>query len=557
METTPSPANCLHPWPYVPFSYKPYILQSPVPLHLLPQTLIVHDPWGLVHGKLVDGDHDSFDWTDIPDVTYTYKLRLSKEGQERITESRQAAETAARASSSPHVLLTIAPKSESASDSDSSIAAPVFVTVPPPSPPPSHTPEAHLYISPAQTWGEGHHSIAYEAEWEVPRSILSVSKDSQSQGARICRECVAEAAKKILAEKEARRQSALDAYLASKRVPAGDSDSDDDVIIVGPLRGKVEYVENVTLAAAIDVSRCTTVLDRTPVPSSSSTTLPPKTAPHTVQSEMKEEIGLYRGPVTTIHVDSVPWLLPGQRASICPHSGSRLPGPPTASVRVLAKLSRTGGRHLSQEASIYERLPESMSEHWTGFNVVPPLENPTPLGAIIPNYYGYYVRVREDGSFEDENDCVQAQDKDEDAMDVDDPEAKQVPHEEFFSSILLTENCGGRIDLFQEELDASRDERKECAALLLRLHHFGWVLGACHVGKFLIQFGDHADWPIFKSRNDRRYRISGLSRAWSREDALADGRLEEWETLRQEEVQLCTKMLNLEVPASPGRKDER
>lgn len=439
------------------------MLQSPVPLHLLPQRLIVHDPWGLVHGK-IDGFPDSFNWSDVPDITYTYKLCPSKKGQEIISESRQAAETLAKTPSSPHVLLTITGK---AKDPDH-VPPPILVSVPSPPCPPTQTPgPAHLYLTPEKYWSEGYHSLAYDAEWEVPRSILSVPNESQAHVAKICHQCVSEAAHKILDEKETKRQAILHAYYARKRSRAArappDSDSDEDVIIVGPLRTKLESVEQVTPAASIDISRCTTFVGQPSAPSSSKTKLPDENRRvYTVKPATTKIVETWQGYVTEIHVDTVPWFLPGEKAPNCPHSRRMGPGHlshslPTAPVRVMAKISRTGGPHLSQEASNYESLPRSMSEHWTGFNVVPPLENPTPLGAIIPNYFGYYVRVREDGSLEDEK-CVPPKYEDDDAMDVD-SESKEVPREEYFSPILLMENCGLRIDLFQEELDASRDER--------------------------------------------------------------------------------------------------
>jgi len=39
----------------------------------------------------------------------------------------------------------------------------------------------------------------------------------------------------------------------------------------------------------------------------------------------------------------------------------------------------------------YQKFPKHLFEHWNGYNVVPPLDNPTPVGAVVPQFYGMYV----------------------------------------------------------------------------------------------------------------------------------------------------------------------
>ena len=36
-------------------------------------------------------------------------------------------------------------------------------------------------------------------------------------------------------------------------------------------------------------------------------------------------------------------------------------------------------------------FPDHMFEHWNGYNVIPPLTEPTPVGAVVPQFYGFYV----------------------------------------------------------------------------------------------------------------------------------------------------------------------
>lgn len=47
------------------------------------------------------------------------------------------------------------------------------------------------------------------------------------------------------------------------------------------------------------------------------------------------------------------------------------------------------------EGKIYDAFPEHMMEDWSGLNLVSPIVNPVPVGAVVPKFYGYYVVDRE------------------------------------------------------------------------------------------------------------------------------------------------------------------
>ena len=70
--------------------------------------------------------------------------------------------------------------SDKTSENATSPAIMAFLPLCPP--PPESVPEAHLYLSPTHQVGVGNHSVAYNAEWELPRSMLV--KDV------LCPECI-------------------------------------------------------------------------------------------------------------------------------------------------------------------------------------------------------------------------------------------------------------------------------------------------------------------------------------------------------------------------------
>lgn len=145
-------------------------------------------------------------------------------------------------------------------------------------------------------------------------------------------------------------------------------------------------------------------------------------------------------------------LHPSQWTSILsfPHSCSHLSASPpvlhpsTASVRITAKLSFENDRHLVREATNYQRFDESLFERWSGLQIVPPLKDPTPCGAVVPQFYGFYRPDVDETDDEDER------------MDVDEvgrAGEKEKKKKWYQSNILLLEDCGEPINVDELDID--------------------------------------------------------------------------------------------------------
>ncbi|KAF8903504.1 hypothetical protein CPB84DRAFT_1746211 [Gymnopilus junonius] len=154
-------------------------IQDYIPQHLLPKKLAVHDPWKLLkHMKQCDQDEKE------------YKDKMGKANSVRnsfLADPHSDQELPEG--------MTYTPKSLKSSIKNELGPAkpPVYVIFPPKSP---KTPAnvAHLYLSPEETIGEGHHSFVYRAKLQVPCSLL-VEED-------ICMDCVQENVERILLEED-------------------------------------------------------------------------------------------------------------------------------------------------------------------------------------------------------------------------------------------------------------------------------------------------------------------------------------------------------------------
>lgn len=275
------------------------------------------------------------------------------------------------------------------------VSSPIFVPLPDSvrgkqSSPSFEVPVAHLYLSGAQgrLKGKGHHSLVYEAEWELPRTLLQCisnpGRDSQfvpwETGLRredICWPCVRDALK-----------VRLDEINHSSTTPDESSSTSDD-----------RAMRTITLHP----SQWTSILS----------------FPHS-----------------------------------CSHPSASPPmfHPSTASVRITAKLSFENDRHLVREATNYQRFDDSFFERWSGLQIVPPLKDPTPCGAVVPQFYGFYKPDVDETDDEGER------------MDVEEggrarEEGKKKKW--YQSNILLLEDCGEPINV--DELDI--DDR------YVRFHH--------------------------------------------------------------------------------------
>ena len=101
--------------------------------------------------------------------------------------------------------------------------------------------------------------------------------------------------------------------------------------------------------------------------------------------------------------------------------------------------------HLAHEVKNYQEFPEHFFQNWSGYNLVWPLLHLVPVNALIPQFYSYYVP-----------------DDNKTSCSFDHP---------YLSPILLLEHCGISLD----PATLSLVDREECALLLLRFNHVGWL----------------------------------------------------------------------------------
>ncbi|KLO09419.1 hypothetical protein SCHPADRAFT_566026 [Schizopora paradoxa] len=180
-----------------------------------------------------------------------------------------------------------------------------------------------------------------------------------------------------------------------------------------------------------------------------------------------------------------------QHPPYCEHLDDGIPRPPTAKVSVTAKLAMprfydTGDddiddedhvQHLANEAWCYMNFPAHFSEHWTGYNLVPPIKDPVPVGAVVPQFYGYYRPEKEEKG-------------------------------KFMSPILLLEHCGLQANME----DLTLEERRECWSLLERLHLGGFVHNSVYERNILIQNGPIHYSPFKRSDLHPRFRLIDFGR---------------------------------------------
>jgi hypothetical protein len=114
-------------------------------------------------------------------------------------------------------------------------------------------------------------------------------------------------------------------------------------------------------------------------------------------------------------------------------------------------LSVRGDSHVEWEVHNYQQFPSHFFEHWNGFNIILPLHDPVPVGAVVPQFYGYYLPDQEKKKRPDHEDD------------------NSTPRPAYLSPILLLEDCGTPVK--PEKL--SIDNRQEAASLFYRLHHEG------------------------------------------------------------------------------------
>jgi hypothetical protein len=239
---------------------------------------------------------------------------------------------------------------------------------------PTPVEEAHLYLSPAHAIGVGHHSFVYDAEFEVPRSLLVKEE--------LCMDCVHADVEELLKERVEDLKNARPGKLITKTT------------VIPPYMMTCGPGDDETMYLLEEGSETTTIE--------------------------------YEGPYDVVVQTRVTYQNLA-RAPYCEHLKAREASihPLTTKVSVAAKLSLEYDEHLRLEAYNYQRFPKHFFEHWSGYNIIRPFHHPVPLGAIVPQFYGYYK--------------------------VD--EASRGDGKEYMSPILLIEKCGTPIKFEELSID--------------------------------------------------------------------------------------------------------
>ncbi|KAF9563800.1 hypothetical protein CPC08DRAFT_304843 [Agrocybe pediades] len=439
-----SPSSYPAPWPFEPFRAQDWhpqeklfnfthipTLQEYIPRHLLPKTLVVHDPWGLIHVTGSRGE-SACSWGEMDDIVHTYKLANCSVPDGRCEQDVKAEENLIKEQQAKIDAFLSKPHSDTPMP-DGMLLDPPQVTptlcgpakppvyiVFPPKPLPRAAEEAHLYLSKAARLGVGHHSYVYRAEFEIPRSLVVDEL--------LCKECVMSDVKRILEEQDG---------------------------IHGELRDAKWEEYSGRYVLRVRGTRATTRKfgDRE----------------YEVRGDTREAMVEYEGPYraieTTVKYQSL------ERAPYCKHLRDDNVHPLTAKTRVAAKLSLQYDTQIRAEAKNYQRFPKHFFEHNNGFSIMPPFTKPIPLGAVVPQFYGYYEIDREKST---------------------------VSNYAYCSPILLVEDCGKSIspdELSTEELD-------ECLSLLYRMHDEGWLHGSVYCRNIVWQAGPLSAHPIMRQMDE-------------------------------------------------------
>ncbi|KAF8065394.1 hypothetical protein FPV67DRAFT_1419684 [Lyophyllum atratum] len=530
------PSNYPAPWPLVPFSYQTTPLRSIIDPDRLPKKLIVHDPWNLLavrtqnrYGRAERSPKD-MEWTSRPDRVHVYRLQLSASAEAARLKAKAEAEAKAPSKSSKDPAPELSILSSASGDETSGtekqlggylirppavpgpIPPPIFVQHDLPPRPLAPVPsdpepigEAHLYISPAHPIGKGNHSIVYQAEWELPRSAVLPSPSTDPV---LCKDCVNADVARILKECDGENGEHMDPQWKEM---AG------EVSIIQEGRPPVTFhvVESVNLNNP----------DAKPDGREFS---PPDTCSYRAEFE-----GRVR-PIRT----SVAWQDPAHPT--CEHLSPPVPVPPTVKMRVVAKLSNEDDDHLQRESRNYQKFERHMYEEWSGFNVLPPMHDPVPVGAMVPRFYGYYVPEEEDEEAEhvvevqepvNEGQMTDA-DTSSDAdggsetgekgergdSDARKPVKKEREPRGHFSPILLLEDCGREV----RPGDLTLDQKHEALSFIYRFHHLGWAHGSVYARNLLIQPGPLDVPPSERSKDNPSFRLIDFGRSYHVDDEESD-----------------------------------
>lgn len=571
------------PYPFIPCSHNETpILQQRIPLHLLPQKLHVHDPWNKLTIDKSASDHKT-PWhskvSNRGDIVRTYSLSLAPEGKEAASKAQKLAEMAEDEAAKKESVLHIFPTAKEGPTEEPLIE--VMLPVRPQKR--MQVEEAHLYLSPHAVGFGNHsvvHSVEWElprdifmearlceacveedvreqvqklkdeGKWETllkgptekPEETMqggSEGEPSQASGPKRTtghvtieeHEFAEVTASYVLqgygdTEPDGEKSTdANDAPSSNGNSPVGtasdaaktggaETDVQMDAVDGQDLKpvAKVDQEEAPNVDMEVDDDQLC-ALGSAPKADKGKGKMEQEQDnggeekdSEQNENEQSEEcseeerftlepprvvrIATYSGPVLRIHT-SVKWRSPSEEQ--CNHKKSSFgsePVPRTAVVGVIAKLSIEDDCHLAREAINYQSFPDHFYQHWNGYNVISPIQDPVPVGALCPQFYGYYT--------------------------PDDPTDNRYSRQpRYLSPILLLEHCGREID--PNEL--SQDDKQECASLVLRFHHAGWLHDSFAARNIVWQQGKPTEWPIDRPHSGKSFRLIDFGRSKKSERA--------------------------------------
>lgn len=447
-------------------------LQARIPFHLLPNKLIVHDPWNTlsINGVL---DAEEATIAEKEDIVRVFELSLSEEGKQKQVAEREVAEAADKTRMEKDEWRVILPSVDEPGIVELGKFA-IHAKIPPRPARPTSIPEAHLHIRREDKCGTGNHSAVYFSELELPRWTLVDDE--------LCETCFQTA---LLAEIRERIESGT-LLPSNPEHPSGQYKA-------GEIRRTSEIVQD--LRDGVLVLNSGDRSDNAGPYNSSIRCIP--------REVITEE---YIGPIIYVH-PKISWQNPAY-GPVCEHLRiGGLDPPLTTRVKVCAKLSIQGDLHLAREAENYQAFPSYFFEHWNGYNLVYPIYDPTPCGALV-QFYGYYVPQ---GGFEPV--AVDAAISDPGRTSDSASSTNSAPRlpTDYISPILLLEHCGQPVNVD----DMNKDEKQACAALCMMFLNGDWFHGSLYERNVVVQPGPITEWPAFRGMDRRQlsFRLIDFGRA--------------------------------------------
>lgn len=494
-----------HSQPFQPFCPAP-LLQERVPFRLLPKKLIVHDPSQLLTASYRSADlgEEPKEWDSKPDIVNIYRLHLSEEGKKKMEEEEEAIEKLTKEDNKAMADFLENPTTENMPPDQGVMLLLEDQETVGPCPPAlflvhgltlvkKPVQEAHAYLSPHHIVGRGNHSYAFNIDWEVPRSMVVPDY--------LCEVCIIEKGLAIVRKEDGPK--------GETRNPQWSERS-----------GRMEELEDFFpgVAASIINSSGDDILDEDG-----------EEVIYDIIPRHHRTTKRYHGPLRVVHT-GVEYQNP-EDGPLCKHLAPREQPPSlTASVKVVAKLSHRYDDHLKHEAKKYQEFPTHFFQHFTGYNQLRPLHDPFPIGALVPQFFGYYVP--------EENIPPMIFDRTVSGSGIPGEEGRKHWKEtemryDYRSPIMLLENCGKAIPENVRALSIDErcvkcsfiaafpsflplfpsSHRETCASLFLRMHHAGWVQGSPYPRNILMQSGPIDTYPLNRMVNAQNDRpdLSGIT----------------------------------------------